>query len=102
VIVVSCKAWQRGFDATAKFAELRREKKNPKRATWKLVRELWVPKWSESFRDKIFELTGERDFSYRIAVTRLQGDTDGGRHVRSVFVLTARGSSAGAHSGGMA
>jgi hypothetical protein len=31
VMVVSCKAWQGGFDATAKLAELRREKKNPKR-----------------------------------------------------------------------
>jgi len=76
VMVVSCKAWQGGFDANAKLAELRGEKKNPKRATWKLLREVWVPKWSESFRDTIFELTGERDFSYRIAVTRLQGDAD--------------------------
>jgi hypothetical protein len=30
---------------------------------------------AEAFREKVFELTGERDFSYRIAVTRLQGDT---------------------------
>jgi hypothetical protein len=76
VIVVSCKAWQTGFDASAKLSELREEKKNPKRATWRHFRELWVPKWSESFREKIFELTGENDFSYRIAVTRLQGDVD--------------------------
>jgi hypothetical protein len=76
VMVVSCKAWQGGFDASAKLAELRGEKKNPKRETWRHFRELWVPKWSESFREKIFELTGERDFSYRIAVTRLQGDAD--------------------------
>lgn len=75
VTVVSCKAWQGGFDATAKLAELRREKKNPKRETWRHFRELWIPKWSEAFREKVFELTGERDFSYRIAVTRLQGDT---------------------------
>src|SRR4051812_35976634 len=34
VMVVSCKAWQSGFDANAKLAELRGEKKNPKRATW--------------------------------------------------------------------
>jgi hypothetical protein len=33
VVVVSCKAWQAGFDASAKLAELRGEKKNPKRAT---------------------------------------------------------------------
>ena len=74
VFVVSCKAWQAGFDASAKLAELRGEKKNPKRATWRHFRELWVPKWSEAFRTKIAELTGATNFTYRVAVTRLRGD----------------------------
>jgi hypothetical protein len=75
VIVVSCKSWQGGFDATAKLAELRGEKKNPKRATWRHFRELWIPKWSEAFRQAIFARTGQSDFDYRIAVTRLKGDS---------------------------
>jgi hypothetical protein len=74
VMAVSCKSWQGGFDATAKLAELRGEKRNPKRETWRHFRELWVPKWSEAFRDAICERTGQRDFEYRIAVTRLRGD----------------------------
>ena len=74
VVVVSCKAWQAGFDATAKLAELREQKANPKRETWRHFRELWKPKWSEAFRTTVAELTGEWDFSYRIAVTRLRGD----------------------------
>lgn len=74
VIVVSCKAWQAGFDATAKLAELRGEKANPKRETWRHFRELWIPKWSEAFRNTIEDLTGEHDFAYRIAVTHLRGD----------------------------
>jgi hypothetical protein len=74
VVVVSCKAWQAGFDATGKLAELRGEKANPKRATWRHFRELWVPKWSEAFRARITELTGVEAFSYRVAVTRLRGD----------------------------
>lgn len=74
VVVVSCKAWQPGFDATAKLAELRGEKKNPKRETWRQFRELWIPKWSEAFRATISGLTGETNFSYRIAVTSLKGD----------------------------
>lgn len=74
VIVVTCKAWQVGFDATAKLAELRGEKRNPKRATWHHFRELWIPKWSEAFRAKIEELTGATEFSYRIGVTHLKGD----------------------------
>lgn len=76
VVVVSCKAWQAGFDATAKLAELRGEKKNKKRATWRHFRELWIPKWSEAFRTRIFKLTGEEKFAYRIAVTHLRGDTE--------------------------
>ena len=60
---MTCKAWQVGFDAAAKLAELRGEKRNPKRATWHHFRELWVPKWSEAFRTKIEALTGESTFS---------------------------------------
>jgi hypothetical protein len=77
VVVVSCKSWQSGFDATAHLAELREEKKAPaKKKPWRHFRELWIPKWSEAFRDAIFERTGQRDFTYRIAVTRLKGDID--------------------------
>lgn len=74
VIAVSCKSWQAGFDATAKLAELRGEKKNPKRETWRHFRELWVPKWSEGFCDAVEERTGQREFTYRVAVTKLKGD----------------------------
>jgi hypothetical protein len=76
VVVVSCKAWQAGFDATARLAELREEKKSPPgKKPWRHFRELWIEKWSEAFRATIFELTGQYDFAYRIAVTRLKGDT---------------------------
>jgi hypothetical protein len=76
VMVVSCKAWQVGVDATAKLAELRGEKANPKRATWRHFRELWIPEWSEAFRARIEELTGHREFTYRVAVTHLRGDAE--------------------------
>ena len=33
VVVVTCKAWQVGFDETAKLAELRGEKRNPAHTT---------------------------------------------------------------------
>lgn len=74
VIVVSCKAWQGGFDATGKLAELNDTKKNPSRATWRHFRELWIPKWSDAFLSVIESLTCSREFAYRIAVTRLRGD----------------------------
>src|SRR4051812_20718435 len=68
VVVVSCKSYQPGFDATSVLARLRGEQKNPKRETWKGFRELWIPKWSEAFRAKVAEITGESVFSYRLAV----------------------------------
>jgi hypothetical protein len=74
VVVVSCKSWQEGFDATRRLAMLRGEKPDLTRASWKTFRELWVPKWSQAFRTKIAEITGASAFSYRIAVTRLHGD----------------------------
>jgi hypothetical protein len=77
VVVVSCKSWQGGFDATAKLAELRGEKKSPaNKKSWRHFRELWIPKWSEAFRQAIFELSGQQNFAYRIAVTRLKGNAD--------------------------
>ena len=73
VWVVSCKSWQPGFDPDAKLRELRHEKANPKRETWRGLRELWVPKWAEAFRGAIVRVTGARTFKYSIAVTRLRG-----------------------------
>jgi hypothetical protein len=76
VMVVSCKSYQPGFDATSVLARLRGELANPKRENRRGFRELWIPKWSEAFRTKIAKITGESAFSYRIAVTRLRGDAE--------------------------
>ena len=73
VWVVSCKSWQSGFDPDAKLREMRHEKANPKRETWKGFREIWEPRWSEAFRNAIHDATGSSNFRYSIAVTRLRG-----------------------------
>jgi hypothetical protein len=72
VIVVSCKAWQGGFDGVGRLAQLRGDRRNPSRPIWRAHRELWVPKWSEAFRAAIHNLTAETTFAYRLAVTRLR------------------------------
>jgi hypothetical protein len=79
VWVVSCKSWQGGFDATRKLKELRGEVAQPKRATWRHFRELWVPKWAEALRATIKELTGTSTFRYFIAVTSLRGNGEAWR-----------------------
>lgn len=76
VMVVSCKSWQTGLDATRVLAQLRGEAPNPKRPRELQFRELWLPKWSRGFRLRIEELTGETTFTYCLAVTRVKGDRD--------------------------
>jgi hypothetical protein len=74
VMAVSCKAWQDGFDPSAKLRGLRESlPKNNPRKTWHQFRELWKPKWSTAFHDAVTNLTGEREFTYCIAVTWLKG-----------------------------
>lgn len=77
VVVVSCKAWQSGFDAPAILSQLRGEAKNPKRPRMLQFRELWIPKWADAFVDEIEKLTGTNRFTYLLAVTRLKGDPSG-------------------------
>lgn len=74
VMVVSCKSWQSGFAASHILAQLHGEAKNPKRPRELQFRELWMPRWAHGFREKIEAITGEREFTYCLAVTRLQGD----------------------------
>ena len=76
VKVVSCKAWQRGFNTSAELKKLQGLKSSGKKQGWRHFRELWIPKWSEAFRNEIEALTGESKFTYVIAVTRLAGDRD--------------------------
>jgi hypothetical protein len=73
VQVINCKSWQRGFNPIAILEQLKGQRSNPKRARWHQFRELWIPKWSEAFRDTVYELTGRKTFEYRIAFTRLSG-----------------------------
>ncbi len=77
VLVVTCKSWQGGFHAERLLEQLQGKRKNPKREIWRHFRELWVPKWSDAFRQEIERRTGESRFAYKIAVTRLVGDPTG-------------------------
>jgi hypothetical protein len=77
VAVVSCKAWQVGFDAPGILAQLRGTAKNPKRPRELQFRELWMPKWADAFNAEVKRLTGSSQFTYYLAVTRLKGDDSG-------------------------
>jgi hypothetical protein len=76
VKVVSCKAWQKGFNTSAELRRLQGLKSSGKKQGWRHFRELWIPKWNEAFRREIENLTGEKEFTYVIAATRFIGDRD--------------------------
>lgn len=75
VWVVTCKSWQQGFNPRRKLEELRGVASNPKKKeTWRHFRELWIPKWADALKAKVDRLTGQQQFVYHIAVTRLVGE----------------------------
>jgi hypothetical protein len=37
-------------------------------------REIWVPKWTAAFIERVHDLTGQMEFTYVLAVTRMNGE----------------------------
>lgn len=73
VWVVSCKSWQSGFDVAAKLDEIAKNKIRSGRESWRFFRELVEPKWAEAFRAAVRDATGQDEFTYVTAVTRVKG-----------------------------
>lgn len=74
VWVVSCKSWQGGFSPEGELRNLREKKIVRGRDTWKSFRELVVPKWSEAFVAAVVAATGQQEFTYVLAVTKVVGE----------------------------
>jgi len=74
VWVVSCKSWQSGFDVKQKLEALAGNKVTSGRETWRLFRELVEPKWAQAFCQAVKAATGQSEFTYFTAVTRVKGD----------------------------
>jgi PIN domain nuclease of toxin-antitoxin system len=83
VVSVTCKSWQSGFnlkewkESIELDVELNSSKVDFKpREKWKYFRELISDKWLEAFVKKIEQETGQRDFTYMIAVTKINGTNE--------------------------
>ena len=74
VWAVSCKSWQSGFDVAAKLDEITNNKIRSGRESWRFFRELVEPKWAEAFRAAVRDASGQDEFTYVTAVTRIKGD----------------------------
>lgn len=75
VSVATCKSWQNGFDPKNWHSNLvnHSTKQRTNRPHWKYFRELVIPKWSKAFREKVYDETQSKDFTYFIVVTKLIG-----------------------------
>lgn len=71
--MVSCKSWQDGFDPAAELKHIQQNNVVRGREAWKSFRELVVPKWSEAFLSAVASVTGQREFTYVQAVTKVVG-----------------------------
>lgn len=74
VWVVSCKSWQGGFSPEAELRNIEEKRVVRGRDAWKSFRELVVPKWSEAFISAVQAATGTNEFTYVLAVTKVNGD----------------------------
>jgi len=97
VHVATCKSWQGGFDPKKWRAEIEKEAEYNERSDrfkprerWKSFRELVSDKWMKAFLEKIEEETGQRDFTYTIAVTKLNGTKEERRALEESEILKAR------------
>jgi len=74
VLAISCKSWQSGFNPSFELGCIRDKKIVRGRDAWRGFRELVVPKWSEAFLKTVRENTGAKDFTYVLAVAKVNGD----------------------------
>ena len=72
VLVLSCKAWQTGFDPAAKISEINENKIVSGREAWMGFRELCRPKWSKAFLHAVEHATGATEFVYCTVITALR------------------------------
>ncbi len=74
VWVISCKSWQSGFNPASELCCIREKKIIRGREAWRGFRELIIPKWSEAFLKTIRDNTGTTEFTYVLAVAKVNGD----------------------------
>lgn len=97
VHVVTCKSWQGGFGLKNWLSDIEKEaeynERSPSfkpRERWKYFRELVSDKWMDAFLDTIEAETGQRDFTYTIAVTKLNGTEQERMNLEKSTILKAR------------
>lgn len=76
VVVASCKSWQVGLDIN-KFLKILSQNPNKRVAgkeVWKIFRELAHKVWAKALKEKIFKITGQRNFEFYLITTKYKGN----------------------------
>ena len=76
VLAVSCKSWQGGFNPKTILHAISHQKKIGGRLAHLSFRELTIPIWSEAFRRTVRTETGQDQFTYVTAVSRIKGSRE--------------------------
>jgi hypothetical protein len=76
VVAISCKSWQEGFAPKWEIDNLNKDAMVGGRESWRRYRELANKKWAKALRRAILEKTGQAEFVYYTAVTRLAGQPE--------------------------
>lgn len=76
VVVASCKAWHTGLNIKRTLKRISEDPKTKEagREIWKKYREIVNKIWAEAFKNKIFELTGQKEFEFYLVVTKYKGN----------------------------
>lgn len=97
VHAVTCKSWQGGFSPKNWTRELEKEAEYNEpslsfkpRERWKYFRELVSDKWMDAFLETIEKETGQRNFTYTIAVTKLTGTKQDRKTLENSEVIKKR------------
>ncbi len=78
VVVVSCKSWQGGLNIERALREFKADlnKRSSGREIWKGFREITSKVWARALKDKVYALTGQKEFEFYVALTKYQGSKE--------------------------
>jgi len=75
VIVVSCKSWQGGLNIESYLKLFKRNPRSERRAksVKRTFQELLSKEWTNALRNKVYDLTGQKEFIFYLALTKYRG-----------------------------
>jgi hypothetical protein len=87
VHVISCKSWQGGFGIKDWLEVLKEEKEIKGKANQKTFKEIILNAWIDSYLDILERETGQKDFTYIIACTKIKEKGDEKKDIEDCEII---------------